>query len=255
MPAFTGELRGPRIARRWRSRRRECRARVRSSASSCRAFSSTPGQHVARVVQRRLRPCRRRTPRRGARPPTLLRFSSAMTAPSSSSHATATRSSSRGSDWRRAAPSPACPIWNHVEQLHRRAASAPPAPRRARFTAAPSVGVLVVRGDELADVAEERLEVRAAAPGRACGRRGPSPGCGWCPRRSRRSSRRGSTARRDSRACSRRRRSVWIAVSQTRKRLVRAVRLHQRHEQVDLALVVGGLRVVLARERRAPRSW
>ena len=113
--------------------------------------------------------------------------------------------SSRGSGSRPTARAPSCRRRTTAGTC-RPTRSSLPSPGRARRRESLSDRMVLVLRDE-----RRRRPSRTPARSRhraasACGRRGPSLGCGSCPRRSRRSSSRGSTARPASRARSRRRR-------------------------------------------------
>ena len=83
------------------------------------------------------------------------------TAPSRSSHATASSLIISRKRFAESGTSASCPLWNHMRRRIARAARAPPAPRRASSPRRRASGAPCSR-DELRDVAEERLQVRAA---------------------------------------------------------------------------------------------
>ena len=135
---------------------------VLSSSPISFALSSTAREHVARVVQRRGDLA---LVERGVRVPGGDRSSSSRARwrrPRGAATPPSSRPSSRGSGSRAAAPSPCLPGLEPHEQAHRAAAERLLRERRASSPRRRAPGRRRASATNCADVAEERLQVRAA---------------------------------------------------------------------------------------------
>ena len=135
--------------------------------------------------------------------------------------------------------------------------SASPEPRRSESQAAPSRMAFAPASSwapsrerspsqerrRCFDLGDQGRRPPPHPPAKACARRGPSPGCRWCPRRSGRCGRRGNAGRRRS-----------PRRSPCRRAPARRARRPPRPTSVDQPLAMG-IKHVLAEFRRRDRRW